>query len=189
MLDQSLTFLENRLNQHFMREKNINEKQLVLSNISNNDNDKDARNTNKIVMSLVNIEEDANIKNINASIPTSTAVEAAPFHLNCYVLFSAQFEGNSYTTGLSYLSSILSFFKNNAIFSQQNAPELNPDLIRLTVELSNQSFETMHYLWQALGAKYHPSLLYKMRLLVDVNAGRKQEILAINQIKSTSSLK
>jgi hypothetical protein len=189
MLNQSLTFLENRLNQQLMREKNINEKLLVLTNISNIDGDKDPRNANKIVMSLVNIEEDANIKNINTGIPTSTAAQAEPFHLNCYILFSSQFEGNSYTTGLSYLSSILSFFKNNAIFSQQNAPELNPAFMRLSVELSNQSFETMHHLWQALGTKYRPSLLYKMRLLLDVNEGRKQEIHAINQIKSTSSIK
>ena len=42
---------------------------------------------------------------------------------------------------------------------------MDPDMKKLIVELYSYSFEQQYNFWTILGAKYLPSVLYKVRLL------------------------
>jgi len=51
------------------------------------------------------------------------------------------------------------------VFTPSNTPSLDPKIEKLSVEMVNLSTEKLNNLWATLGAKYIPSVLYKLRML------------------------
>lgn len=96
-----------------------------------------------------------------------------PIDLTLYLLFAAH--RTDYNTALRDLSNVVSFFQSNAVFDEQKYPSLNSEanavekpwevIERLGFRLYNLSFEQQNNLWSMLGAKYLPSVVYKMQLL------------------------
>lgn len=128
--------------------------------------------TSKIVMSLVNIEEDRISKHPSNSFPsaTGTGVEYKnpPVLVNLYVLFSVN---RDYTDdALLYLSYVMQFFQHKNIFTAQNSPGLFTDTMQPVQQISSElvtlNFEQVNHLWASLGGKYLPSVLYKIRQVV-----------------------
>jgi hypothetical protein len=126
--------------------------------------------TSKIVMSLVNIEEDRISKHPSNSFPSPTGVEYKnpPVLVNLYVLFSVN---RDYTDdALLYLSYVMQFFQHKNIFTQQNSPGLFTDTMQPVQQISSElvtlNFEQVNHLWASLGGKYLPSVLYKIRQVV-----------------------
>ena len=68
---------------------------VVLDNIAMMDNDDSGNLDNKVVMSLVNIEEERTLKNVKSftknSVVNGVQYKKPPIHLNLYVLISANF--------------------------------------------------------------------------------------------------
>ena len=125
--------------------------------------------TSKIVMSLVNIEEDRISKHPSNSFPSpvGTGVEYRnpPVLVNLYVLFSVN---RDYTDdALLYLSYVMQFFQHKNLFTPQNSPALFTDAMlpvqQISSELVTLNFEQVNHLWASLGGKYLPSVLYKVR--------------------------
>jgi hypothetical protein len=128
--------------------------------------------TSKIVMSLVNIEEDRISKHPSNSFPSpvGTGVEYKnpPVLVNLYVLFSVN---RDYTDdALLYLSYVMQFFQHKNVFNPQNSPGLFTDTMlpvqQISSELVTLNFEQVNHLWASLGGKYLPSVLYKIRQVV-----------------------
>jgi len=117
---------------------------------------------------LLNIEQEGILRNADpyhALASNGTHLEVQPeVRLNLFVLFAARFK--QYEQGLDYLSRIIQYFQNHRIFNAQNAPELDTQIERLILELKTLPFSEQNEIWNALRTTYHPSVLYKVRMLI-----------------------
>ena len=129
-------------------------------------------------VSLINIEEDRVYKDQRTSVRNSEGnVEFLnpELKLNLYILISANFQDtldsdstDDYVEGLKQLSHIISFFQAKNVFTPDNSPALatfDPNIHKLVVELYSYSFEQLFNFWSVVGAKYLPSVLYKVRVI------------------------
>ena len=129
-------------------------------------------------VSLINIEEDRVFKDQKSTVINNDGIVEhvnPEIKLNLYVLISANFQNkveddstDDYVEGLKQLSLIISFFQAKNVFTPENSPKLadfDPNLKKLVVELYSYSFEQLYNFWSVVGAKYLPSVLYKIRML------------------------
>ena len=128
---------------------------------------------NRVTVTLVNVQEER-IGKSNLpyrELPDGRTVKANPeLHLNLFVLISVNFDDTgenalSYKQSLTHLSHVIGFFQKKSVFTPSNTPTLPAELKKLILELEPIGFEHQSYMWGAIGAKYLPSVLYKMRLL------------------------
>jgi hypothetical protein len=84
--------------------------------------------------------------------------------LNMYVLFVANFK--QYDQGLMYLSRILQYFQQHPLFTHDNTPSLSNEIEQLVIELVTLPFAEQNNIWNLLRASYHPSVLYRVKMLV-----------------------
>lgn len=174
MIESALDILKEQVENHLALVNNnvVNgDGFIVLSNVADEDG-KWAIPSNKIGMSIINIEEERVVKdqvfehrNINGDYERYNP----ELKLNLYVLFCANFvnsgESTKYGEGLKQLSNVISFFQGKNVFTPDNTPEMDPSLQKLVVDIYSYSFEQQYNFWSILGAKYLPSILYKVRLV------------------------
>ena len=123
--------------------------------------------SSKIVLTLVNIEEDRISREIDYSRKTDEGkIEklVAPIKLNLYLLFSANYS-TDYDEALKMLSYVIGFFQKRNKFSNSNTPALKSEFKEINIEMVSLNFEQQNHLWGSMGAKYIPSVLYKLRLI------------------------
>jgi hypothetical protein len=84
--------------------------------------------------------------------------------LNLVLLFAGRFQ--QYDQALRTLSHILTFFQARPVFTPADNPGLPPGLDRLAVDLLNYGPEQLNQMWACLGAKYLPSVVYRLRMVV-----------------------
>jgi hypothetical protein len=129
----------------------------------------------KIVMSLVNVQEEATLKNIPNYRQENgrTVYKNPPVHLNLFVMFSVLHR--DYETSLKRLSRVIEFFQWRKEFSFETSPQPGfvDQGIRVYAELYTLTFEQLNHLWGALGGKQVPFVLYKLRV-VPVEAQKQQ---------------
>lgn len=127
---------------------------------------------NKIILTLLNINEESTLKNFPNQTISGDRVVTKPriINLNLFILFSAN--RNSYEKSLIDIANIIEFFQGKKVFTQSNtvynrqSVELqNIDNFRFTVELYTPTFEELNYIWGSLGGKQLPSVLYKLSLV------------------------
>ena len=129
-------------------------------------------------LSLINIEEERVFKDQQTAFRDESGKVQhynPEIKLNLYVLITARFvnsdgangsnAGLQYSEGLRRLSYVISLFQGKNVFIPDNSPTLDTSLKKLVVELYSYSFEQQYNFWTVLGAKYLPSVLYKVRLL------------------------
>jgi len=139
----------------------------------------------KIVMSLVNIQEETTLKNIPHYRQENgrTIYKNPPVHLNLFVLFSV-LHREHYETSLKRLTRVIEFFQWRKEFSFTTTPQVGliAQDVKVYAELYTLTFEQLNHLWGALGGKQVPFVLYKFRL-VAVEAQKQQaEGSAITEI-------
>jgi hypothetical protein len=88
-----------------------------------------------------------------------------PVCINLYILFSAYFSGNNYPEALRFISFIIAYFQSGRVLTPANTPSMDARLEKLTFEMESIGTEKMNNIWATLGAKYMPSVVYKMRML------------------------
>ncbi len=163
MLDKALGFIKNQLEEYLSIQTEDGDI-IKFSNLKTS-NESDLQ-TNKINLTIVNIEEEESMAHRNPHIQTSNGIikKNPPIYLNVYLLFSVNFKDKFYLRGLSLLSLIISFFQQHSVFdaSQYSLPNY---IAKLNFELVNMKIENMSHFWGALGANYQPSVIYKMRML------------------------
>src|ERR1044072_1682059 len=178
MIDAAFALLNNQL-AAYIESMGGDRLDVIMANIAAID----AANSNvdlerKVILSLVNIEEEAALKNagpLYRNVKTLNYVNP-PIYLNLYLLITAHYE--KYEDALTRLSNVIQFFQGKNSFSLKNSPPndmlLNPDTyedIQLHLEMFSLSFEQLNHLWGSLGGKQWPSVLYKVRL-VKITANR-----------------
>jgi len=121
----------------------------------------------KIVATLVNIEEERIARDpeiYKKQMDGSIQIIKPEVKLNLYLLFTAYFPLD-YSEALKMLSLVIGFFQKKNTFNTSNSPGLDPRIKDMNLELFTLSFEQQNHLWGSIGAKYTPSVLYKMRLI------------------------
>jgi len=129
-------------------------------------------------LSLINIEEERTIKEQRSTYINAvgkTEKRNPDIQLNLYVLITANFQNKNandstddYVEGLKQLGYAISFFQSKNVFTKENSPSLSgkdPGLTKIVVELYSYSFEQLYNFWTVVGAKYLPSVLYKVKTI------------------------
>ena len=176
MIREAMTFLTDEVNNYITLRAGapINGSWIVLSNVAKQSGDWAIPNNN-LGMSLINIEEERVFKdqqtafrNVNGDIEHYNP----EIKLNLYVLISANFTSGDtdgtnteYEEGLKQLSYVISMFQGKNVFTTDNSPGLDASIRKLVVELYSYSFEQQYNFWTVIGAKYLPSVLYRVRML------------------------
>lgn len=181
MIGEALEFLTDEINAYLMQ-KNMpvsgTAPEIVLTNVAAEDGNW-AIPPKTLGLSLINIEEERVFKEQKSTFRNENGdIEHynPEIKLNLYILVSANFAsgeagGSTNTTGvygegLKQLSYVISFFQGKNVFLPDNSPNLPTILKKLVVELHSYSFEQQYNFWSVVGAKYLPSVLYKVRMLV-----------------------
>jgi hypothetical protein len=169
MIDQVLSAVVNRLNTDI----GTLDPEVVLGNISLIDAFQSGSSQNlndKVIASVVNIEQEEALRNLPVRRTTTAAgglpqaIERAPeIYLNVYVLFGAN--KSNYTIALQRISQVIAFFQRQFVFTPADLPVLGPlNLSKLIFDLYSTGFDELNQLWSVMGGKYIPSVIYKMRL-------------------------
>ena len=148
--------------------------------------------TFRIVMTLVNLEEDriAESQQYFQRVNDKVQFFNPPINLNAYVLLSAM--ADNYLSELRLLSYIINFFQANPVFDEERFPQLNNKVEtekpwlkigKLITTLHPMTFEQQNNLWAAIGAKYMPSVLYKIRTITFTDTEPKLEAPPVTEVK------
>jgi Pvc16 N-terminal domain len=182
MIDVAASFIRDELGRYLLSQNAVNIKgDVLLGNIAFLESQQNL--SDKVVLSLVNIEEESALKNSRSyikNVVNNTIESVSPtVHLNLYILFTATLSESdasideNYQKALHRISGIIEFFQSKNVFTIQNSsgynpPEINENLlaeIRLLPELYTLTFEQINHLWGSLGGKQSPSVMYKFRLV------------------------
>ena len=171
MIYQTLEIIKDQVS-NYLEHKTTDANLVVLENVSKHDDPDNNTMSDKVVLSLLSIEEETTLKNHpNVKFENGeTIYKNAPVNLNVFALFSAN--RNTYTRSLAAISLIIEFFQSKKIFTQVNTP-LNPAIpalddikeFRFITELYTPTFEQLNYIWGTLGGKALPNVLYKISIV------------------------
>ena len=171
MLGEVLQFLKERVNEHLRISAGWRptdpEQELVAFPGSDKVDSPDFK-AERVTLLLVNLEEDHTLRPADPhrrlSPDGSIQQVKPPIHVNAYVLFVARFK--EYEKSAQHVSRILHLFQGRRVFDHGSAPGLPGKVEKLTMELISLPFSEQNHLWGVLRAVYHPSLLYKVRMVV-----------------------
>ena len=169
MIDKSMDVLKGQLQQHLksIPDLNITSSDTVAVTPLVKDDGSLVIPKENLGLTLVNIEEEKVLREQTSQRQDASGLVSQrnpELHLNLYILVAANFK--TYSTALKYLSATLGFFQSRNVFSAANTPELDKGIEKLIVELHTMGLEQQNHLWGYLGAKYLPSVCYKVRMLV-----------------------
>jgi hypothetical protein len=200
MINKALKFLTNEVNAYLDLHNGAEptERFAVLTNVANGNGDW-AIPSQKIGVSLINIEEEKVFKDQQIHFRTAGGdytQQNPEIKLNLYMLICANYvndpqvtDDDKYSLGLKQLSHVITFFQGKNVFTPENSPAMaDTELQKLVVELYSYSFEQQYNFWSILGAKYLPSVLYKIRLLAFQDGVVQSQSPAITNVQYSVSL-
>lgn len=181
MLEKPLQFIESSLN-NYLRLRNRgtgNDTYLELTDIVD-EQGKFAVAQGTVGMSLINIEEErvnrAQTRDLIRGEDGALDYVNPEIRLQIHLLFVANFRDHD--DSIKNISSIISYFQSNNVFTPSKHPELDESIEKIIFELGSYGFEQLSYIWGVMGTNYRPSVLYKMRL-VAIQEGLQQRSGAI----------
>lgn len=182
MIKNVVTSITDDLNGYFQHRFTVSEPKVIVSNLIGQDGSVPIGTDNRIICSVINIEQEHNLSG-GKHLSRNTIVNTPPIYLNLYLMFSSNFTDSNYLEGLHFLSSVTSFFQSKPVFTPQNTPRLPPNTEKITAEIHNVHVDNLGNLWGAIGAKYMPSIIYKLRMIEIAGAQRLEEIQPVHGIK------
>lgn len=167
MINETLDFLVAQLNE-YIRIKTGDSNKVRLTRLTIGGDE--ISGTNTLICQVVNLEEERIGK---AQLPMAPPVGSnfpirnPEIKLNICMLISANpmQEDEDYRNSLQLLSLAITFFQYRHYFTPDNSPSMPSDVDSLIVELYPISLENQSYLWGALGVKYRPSVVYRIRMI------------------------
>jgi hypothetical protein len=186
MINKALQFINNVLDQFLRNRFSLDESKVLLNNLIEGNGSLPQINQNKIVISLINIEKETakpfyvrNLKLENGNYSDINPSE----RYNLDLLISSNFD--DYSETLKFLTAVITFFQVNTSFDASSFSNLPAGLTKLEFDIEKISYHQMQSLWTAMGAKYQPSVVYKMRLMT-IQANETEGF--IPAISNTSNL-
>ncbi len=182
LIGQTIGLVQSKLNQYF---KNIyfdNEDKVIISNIVKQDGSPYEEAKDKLVIFLANMQAETIVSTFSKDkyVDGNKYVTVTPpVYLNLYLLFYANYADANYRSGLGMISGTIYFFQQNPVFTQNSLPGLNSVIDKLTFEMVNMDIADHNYLLNLVGAKYLPSVLYKVRMLPFIGQSIKAQTPAV----------
>jgi hypothetical protein len=162
MIHNVMSVIAQQLNEFMRNELNLSEDVVVVNSLVDLKGDPNMQIENKVCLFLQRIEEEKVAKSGGFQ---SNPGMAPPVRVSLHIVFAANFPDPNYREALRFISLVLEFFQGHGTFDRSNTPSLPPGLDKLTFDLSDLDFQEMNNLWSLIGAKYIPSLVYKVRML------------------------
>ncbi len=169
---------------------------VVLSNILEQDG-KEAYNTGVsdgtshfMVLTLANIQEERHLRPAHGirEIPGPELLKQNPeVNLNLFLLCSAF--SSQYETALDMVADVIKFFQAKPYFDPANTPGMDAEIKKIVADLDTMSFEQQNYLWGLMGAKYMPSVVYKLRTFSLADEGISDKSKPVTEINITDKSK
>ena len=189
MIDETLTFLRDHLNDHLLSLIASEDPQDVIVFGDPTRHDMFDLPKDAVTLVLLNVEEDRSVRRDNPFTKTlldGTVVKVQPdISLNLYLLFASCFK--QYDQSWRYLSWILQYFQKNPVLAPDGNPQMNPALNPLTMELVSLPFSEQNEIWSALRIPQKPSLIYRAKM-VTFSDDEARAAAAIGQINLDVSL-
>jgi hypothetical protein len=170
MIDNVLTILKDKLNDSVKGLKDHDGEIAVVDDIAKHDDDT-AGLDNKVVITLLSVEEESTMKNsswYNKTKISDTPLqydmkkENPPAYLNLYVMIAAN--RTRYSNALINISKVIEIFQTNNVlgYTDSTTPA---NSFNFRIELHTIPFEQLSYIWGLLGGKVMPSALYKISVI------------------------
>lgn len=186
MINKVLTVLKNQLNApDGLWDPNVpGEIEIaVVDDIAKHDDNTEGL-SNKVVISLLNIEEESTLKNrsryqpvVVENNPVRYDKESTPAYLNLYVMIAAN--RSTYSKSLLSISKVIEVFQAKNVLEYVDLEPQNNFSFR--IELHSIPFEQLSYVWGLLGGKIMPSALYKISV-IKISAKEVVPVKLINDI-------
>lgn len=167
MIDKALTFITNELNKELKMAFSIDEDRVVASSLINPDGSVTENIENKVIVSIINIEHETGMGSMNQYLREGNEYSkvAAPVYLNLYLLVSANYDSGNYLEANKMLSAVIKMFQANPYYTKNSFPSMQLPLEKLTFEIFNLPISELSHIWSGIGAKYVPSIIYKVRMM------------------------
>jgi Pvc16 N-terminal domain len=169
MIDKVLSFLLNQLIPALGQDAGANEPNIRIVSVINQQGEVIVE-AGHIALVLVNIEEERILKTqLPRERRNGGQVQFAnpEIKLNLLIMLAANPGNNNYIDAVANLSKAMIFFQGKSFFDGLTDPGTLPAGIdQLSVELYSLSLDQQNQLWTSLGAKYLPSIVYKVRLVI-----------------------
>ncbi|WP_158800362.1 DUF4255 domain-containing protein [Pedobacter sp. L105] len=166
MIYECLTCLAEEMNIFFRSRLKINEDKVMVSAIVNQDGSIAIQGENKILITLINIVRDVNMKRETPTGAAITGNAGRPICIQLYLMVSCYFSASNYGEALRFLSFVIGFLQEKNVFDHTNTPRLDDSIDKLVFELESFEPERLSNIWSTLGAKYMPSVFYKVRMII-----------------------
>jgi hypothetical protein len=147
---------------------------IVLENIAlwESGSEDSNRVNNKVVVSLLKLEEVTTLKNtphFNVN-DNKTEYKNPPIHLNLYLLIAANCD--TYDKSLRSISKVIEFFQGKKVFTSANTvynrSNVSFDVLdhfKFNLEIYTPTFEELNNIWGTLGGRQLPSVIYRVQLI------------------------
>ncbi|MFP9114618.1 DUF4255 domain-containing protein [Flavobacterium sp. RHBU_3] len=153
--------LDTELNSADSESGTVDPVEVVIDNIAREENDASAI-TNKVVITLLNAQEEPALKNTPRYELVSTAPKQyikvnPPAYLNLYVMVSAN--RDNYEIALKDISKVIEIVQTQKNFTSPTSD------FTFKAQLHPLPFEQLSYVWGLLGGKVIPSAFYKLSIV------------------------
>lgn len=168
MIGETLQLVADELNAYFKLKFDTTQDKVVLDSVVSPDGTIESDNLDKVLVTLVNINQEKLTRNYGAykSHGGTQFSKAKPaVTLNIYFAVSCLFTEPNYTQALAFLSAVIQFFQNKYAFTKDNTPQLDRSIGKIIFEIENFNSQEVSHIWGVLGAKYVPSVIYKMSVI------------------------
>ena len=166
MINTALQFTQDVLNQFLRNRYGLDENKVLLNVLIEGNGSVPEKNQNKVVMSLINVEKET-LKPFyggNQKLAGGGYADTNPserFSLD--ILMSSNFD--DYNEALKFLEAVILFFQVNVVLDANSYSDFPPGLVKLLYSIERLTYHQMQSLWTSMGAKYQPSVVYKLRLI------------------------
>jgi hypothetical protein len=176
MIHTVLTAVTDQLNEFMRNELGQAEDMVVMNSLVDLRGDVSMLIENRVCLFLMRVEEEKIAKSGGFQ---SHAGSPPPMHMNLYLVFAAHFPDPNYKEALHFISMVIEFFQGKSVFDKFNTPGLSANIDRLIFEFVNQDIQEMNNMWSLIGAKYLPSVVYKVRMLTFSQSMLREEVPSI----------
>lgn len=170
MIGSTLQFVAKCLNENLCQRLQLHPSanKVQLSSIADPSGKLTIKDNNVLLVKLINIEPDtiANGSEPSVRITYSGRMESAPLYINLRIMLAAYFQPEQIQAGLDMLTMGLAYFQGKPMWNPQNTPDLPPSVNKLVFVMETLNYDQLNHVWGAIGTKYLPSAMYKVKMLV-----------------------
>lgn len=162
----TMQFTGSILNQYVKNTFHLNDTRVLLNDVIDENGSVPTLNQNKLILTMINIQKET-LKPFNVRFKTmengNFAHNAPVERYNLAMMVSSHFD--DYAESLKFLNASILFFQAHPSIDATNYANLPKGIKKLDYEIDTISYHEMFNLWSAMGAKYRPSCIYKVRLM------------------------